>query len=236
VTGRLSGFLVPEWMTGGPFFRDRSDAGRQLARELSRALPKDHPVVVGLARGGVPVAAEVAQELQAPLDALAVRKIGHPRQPEYGLGAVAPGGTVFLRATDGLTASETTAAVERALAAVGELDLRLHATRPALQLTGRIALLVDDGLATGATMVAALRWARRRGATQTIAAVPVAARESAELIRAEADAFACPHEVSDFGAVGLWYEEFTQVSDAEVLRLLDESAARLAGHSPPRSS
>jgi putative phosphoribosyl transferase len=236
LTGRLDRILVPEWMTGAPLFRDRSDAGRRLARELARTLPEDHRVVVGLARGGVQVAAEVARELQAPLDALAVRKIGHPRQPEYGLGAVAPGGIVFLRATDGLTASEITAAVERTLAAAGELDLRLHATRPALELTGQIAVLVDDGLATGATMVAALRWARRRGAIQTIAAVPVAARDSAEQIRSEADAFVCPHEVPDFGAVGLWYAEFTQVSDAEVLRLLDECAGLPAGHPPPRGN
>ena len=234
--GCVNGLPVPEWMNGPPFFRDRSDAGRRLARELSRALPKDHPVVVGLARGGVQVAAEVAHELQAPLDAVAVRKIGHPWQPEYGLGAVAPGGTVFLRATDGLTASEITAAVELSLAAASELDLRLHAIRPALELTGRIAVLVDDGLATGATMVAALRWARQLGAMQTIAAVPVAARDSVELIRSEADAFVCPHEVRDFSAVGLWYEEFAQVSDAEVLRLLDESAGLPAGHSPPLSN
>ena len=191
MTGRVNGLLVPEWMTSAPFFRDRSDAGRQLARELSHAL-----------------------------------------------GAVAPGGTVFLRATDGLTTSEVTAAVERSLAAAAELDLRLHATRPALELTGRIAVLVDDGLATGATMVAALRWARQLGATQTIAAAPVASRDDAELIRSEADAFVCPHEVRDFGAVGLWYEEFTQVSDAEVLRLLDESAvpANRAPWPPPREA
>jgi predicted phosphoribosyltransferase len=182
------------------------------------------------------VAAEVAHELEAPLDAVAVRKVGHPRQPEYALGAVAPGGIVFLRASAELTRPELTAAVERSLAAAGELDVRLHATRPALELSGHIAVLVDDGLATGATMVVALRWARQRGATQRIAAVPVAARESAELIRSEADAFVCPHEVEEFGAVGWWYEDFTQVSDAEVVRLLEESAGLPAGHSLPRTS
>jgi predicted phosphoribosyltransferase len=200
-------------------FADRRDAGRELARVLAdEAL--DDAVVVGLARGGVVVAAEVAQALELPLDVLAVRKVGHPYQPEYALGAVAPGGGVYVRDPGGLTEDELAAQVQRAEAKAAELDRTLHAAREPVPLAGRTCLLVDDGLATGATMIAAVRWARSRGATRVVAAVPVGARQSTALLRDEADAVVCPHELADLVAVGLWYRSFGQVGDLEVAALL----------------
>lgn len=204
-----------------PLFADRSDAGRLLGR-LLQGERGDDAVVVGLARGGVAVAAVVAQLLDLPLDAVAVRKIGHPWQPEYAIGAVAPGDSVYVRAHDGLTDEEADKAVGAAKARAVALDSRLHAEHPPLDLTERTCILVDDGLATGATMIAAVRWARSRGASRVVAAVPVGARETIELVRREADAVVCPYEPELFLAVGMWYQAFEQVGDEDVLRLLVE--------------
>jgi putative phosphoribosyl transferase len=212
------------WMFGEPLFRDRFDAGRRLAGEL-REQWSPETVVVGLARGGVQVASEVARALASPLDVVAVRKIGHPLQPEYAIGAVAPGDAVYVRGPDGLTEAEVAEAVESARARAEELDRRLHAAHPPLDLGGKTVLLVDDGLATGATMIAAARWARRHGAGRVVAAVPVAASSSVELLREEIDELVCPHILDALGAVGLWYGDFPQAGDKEVLRLLDESTA-----------
>ena len=211
-------------------FHDRVDAGRQLAAALARAHPGDgDAVVVGLARGGVTVAAEVARLLALPLDALAVRKIGFPGQPEYGIGAATPGvGGVYLRTDEGLGEAELHRVVERARAEADALDGDLHAHHERLDLRGRTVLLVDDGLATGATMIAAVRWARARGAARVVVAVPVAAVESARALRREADEVVCPYEERRFGAVGLWYDVFTQVENDEVVTLLDELRAPAA--------
>lgn len=205
-------------------FRDRFDAGRQLADVLDRRSLED-AVVVGLARGGVEVAVEVARELALPLDAVAVRKIGHPWQPEYGIGAVTPGGDgVYVRSHDGLDDEELARAVEQARSKAAVLDRTLHEHHSPIPLDGRTALLVDDGLATGATMVASVRWARSRGAGRVVVAVPVGAAQSLELLRAEADEVVCPHAEQEFWAVGLWYDDFRQVSDTEVLALLERAA------------
>ena len=205
-----------------PLFEDRWDAGRQLAGALElRREPE--PVVVGLARGGVVVAAEVARVLKAPLDVVAVRKLGHPWQPEYGLGAVTPGDGVYVRGPDGLSGEQLGALIEENQKQALLLDRRLHADQPALDLSGRTALLVDDGLATGATMVAALRWAKASGAKRTVAAVPVAATSTLELIRAEADEVVCPHAREHFLAVGVWYASFDPVGDETVTRLVAEN-------------
>lgn len=169
-----------------PIFRDRADAGRKLAAALSDDLRRD-AVVVGLARGGISVAAEVARILGAPLDVVAVRKIGHLWQSEYAIGAVAPGNGVYLRGNDGMSEEEVAEAVDRTRREAEELDARLHARHPPLPLAGRTAILVDDGLATGATMIAAVRWARACGAGRVVAAVPVAASQSAVGLRTEAD-------------------------------------------------
>jgi putative phosphoribosyl transferase len=204
----------------GPLFSDRSAAGRMLARSLE---DERHPdtVVIGLARGGVPVAAELARLLRAPLDAVAVRKVRHPRQPEYAVGAVTPSGAVFLRSRNGLSDDQIALAVTDAQARAVELDRLLHAGRSPSCLRGRRALVVDDGLATGATMVAAVRWARSRGAIRVVAAAPVASAQAIVLLQGEADRVVCPHLLRGFGAVGECYADFHQVDDEEVLCLLD---------------
>jgi predicted phosphoribosyltransferase len=209
-------------------FRDRQDAGRRLARALAETVFGD-AVAVGLARGGVPVAVEVAASLELPLDAVAVRKIGHPWQPEYALGAAAPGSDgIFIRSHDGLDERLLGAAIARAKASAEELDGVLHQQRAALDLHDKTALLVDDGLATGATMVAAVRWARSRGAARVVVAVPVGAREAVHFLRREADEVICLSEPEAFGAVGFWYEHFPQVESAQVLSMLEARDSRVA--------
>ena len=204
-----------------PLFLDRRDAGRQLAVELE---PERGPdlVVLGLAHGGVETAAEIAKALDAPLDAVAVRKVGHPLQPEYAIGAVTPEGAAYVRAHDGLTDEEVAAAVGAARARAVELDARIHSQHAALELTGKTVAVVDDGLATGATMIAAARWARSAGADRVVVAVPVAPFESLLRLQPEADAVVCPYPLERFGAVGLWYGSFEQLSDDDVNRLLAE--------------
>ena len=205
-----------------PLFDDRAEAGRRLADSL-RHRSLDHPVVVGLACGGVPVAAEVARALQAPLDVVAVRKIGHPWQPEYALGAVAPRHGHYLRDPE-LTVEELAPEVARAREAASALDRRLHAKHPAVALEGMAVVLVDDGLATGATMIAAARWARAARAARVVAAVPVAAAESVEVVSGEVDELVALHRLHHFRAVGLWYASFAQVDDGEVVDLLAAAA------------
>jgi putative phosphoribosyl transferase len=194
-------------------FRDRVDAGRHLAAALAR-LDLGDAVVVGLARGGVTVAAEIARRLSLPLDALAVRKIGYPFQPEYGIGAVTPGA--------GVGESELQRSIEQAKAKADALDRIIHEHCPPRELRGKTAVLVDDGLATGATMTAAVRWARACGARRVVVAVPVGATQSAKALRGEADEVVCPCEKQRFGAVGFWYDVFTQVENDEVVDLLRE--------------
>lgn len=202
-------------------FRDRLEAGGRLVAALPADLPAD-TIVVGLARGGVETAAAVARARGWTLDALAVRKVGHPLQPEYALGAVAPGGNgVYLRSGDGLSHDELEAVVARAELAAAALDRRLHERHPRASVAGRAALLVDDGLATGATMTAAVRWAHAEGAARVVVGVPVAAASSAMRLRDEVEVWAVV-ETEGLGAVGLWYDRFEPVGEDEVLALLDE--------------
>lgn len=201
-------------------FRDRREAGERLARALSAERTPDG-LVVGLARGGVEVAASVAERLALPLDALAVRKVGHPRQPEYALGAVTPGGGRYVRAYDDLSDEEVEVAVSAALEQADELDRRLHEARPALDPSGRTVVLVDDGLATGATMTAAVRWTRAAGAARVVVAVPVGSTETVRALIREADDVVCVERPAYLAAVGFWYEDFGQVSDQRVRELLD---------------
>ena len=203
-------------------FRDRFDAGRQLAAALEPAQVSEG-VVVGLARGGVPLAAEIARRLSLPLDVLAVRKVGYPGQPEYGIGAVTPGGGgVYVRSQDGLDEPELRRLIDREKAKADVLDQILHERHRPLDLHGKTAVLVDDGLATGATMVAAVRWARSQGARRVVVAVPVGASQSVRSLRREADEVVCPHVPEDFRSVGFWYDVFTQVENEDVVALLDE--------------
>jgi putative phosphoribosyl transferase len=208
-------------------FRDRTEAGRLLG-ELLRGCGLDGGVVVGLARGGVEVAAKVAEALGAPLDALAVRKVGHPWQPEYAIGAVTPDGTVYVRGHDGLTDEQVDAAVEHGQAAARELDARIHAERLALSLAGETVILVDDGLATGATMRVSVLWARKAEAARVLVAVPVAAPDSVVAIANDADGVFCLLRPDFLAAVGFWYDDFGQVSDERVAALLESARVRLS--------
>jgi putative phosphoribosyl transferase len=214
-------------------FADRHAAGRELAERLS-SLTLENPVVLGLARGGVPVAYEVAQALGAPLDVLVVRKVGSPGNPELGIGAIAEGNVRVLNQDVVrhllVSVEELDAAIARARAEVDTRVQRYRDGRPPLEVKGRMAIVVDDGLATGGTARAALRSVRARGPRKLVLAVPVGAPESVESLREEADEVVCLLEPELMWAVGLWYEHFEPTSDAEIAQLLDGHA----GDPPPR--
>jgi putative phosphoribosyl transferase len=213
-------------------FRDRREAGRLLALELVGGgvvgQAADHVVVVGLARGGVEVAAEVAAVLHAPLDAVAVRKVGHPLEPEYGIGAVAQGAVAYVRAHDGVSDTEVSAAVLAAAKEAAALDAKLHEGYAPVSVAGTTCVLVDDGLATGGTMVAAIRWARAHGAGRVIVAVPVGATRTLDQLRRDedVDAVVCLVSSLELGAISPWYDDFHQVSDTDVAELLAASRDR----------
>jgi len=202
-------------------FRDRADAGRRLAELMP---PLDGPIVLGLPRGGVPVAAEVAGALGAPLDVIVVRKIGVPRQPEVAMGAIGESGA---RVVDertmrmaGATAEDFAAVEERERAILDARVAALRAGRPPLDLTGRTAVIVDDGIATGATARAACLVARELGASTVVIAAPVAPADAVAALRNVADQVVIAYVPDGFMAVGQWYEDFTQTDDAEVEALL----------------
>jgi putative phosphoribosyl transferase len=216
-----------------PVYADRWDAGRRLGAILAAA-GREHAVVVGLMRGGVPVAAEVAARLGAPLDALVVRKVGHPLQGEFAIGAVSADGLIQLAPSTGHDSVERLwdgfrTAVEEAR----RMEGRLHEDLPSIDLAGRPCILVDDGLATGATMRVAVRSARSRGASRVVVAVPVGARESLAELEEEADEVVCPWTPEPFGAVGLWYQDFAPVPEGEVIALLRASRAAAAANGAP---
>jgi putative phosphoribosyl transferase len=205
-------------------FANRSTAGIQLARAIEKYELGAAPVVLGLPRGGVPVAYEVAHALRVPLDVMVVRKVGAPGQPELAIGAIALGGILVREPSSGAgftcTREEFVALAERERA---ELALRERVYRhglPPLDLTNRTAILVDDGIATGCTMVAAVRAARRAGARSTFVAVPVASDNGLALVGVEANETLALKIPADLSAVGEYYDDFQQVSDAQVLRLL----------------
>jgi predicted phosphoribosyltransferase len=218
---------APE-MARAACFRDRAHAGRQLARRLE-PYGAQRPDVVALPRGGVPVAAEVARALGAPLDVVVVRKIGAPRNSEYAIGAVAEGGVHVLGRREGRSADLSGAELGELIArAQRELDERLQRYRrgrPPVDLRGHTVIAVDDGLATGRSALAAVRSIRGRGAARVILAAPVASRQAALLLREAADEVVCLEVPSDLWAVGAWYEDFRATSDEEVARLLAENAA-----------
>lgn len=204
-------------------FRDRTDAGRQLGARVAD-WKADDPVVVGLPRGGVPVAYEVAQALGAPLDILVVRKIGAPGQPELALGAVGEGG-IRLYNHDivdalGVSADQLDRLTDSVCAEVAERTELLRGPRPPLELAGRAVVLVDDGIATGATVRAAMAVLRRREVSEVLLAVPVTAPEALRVLGPLADDLVCLSAPPSFQAVGQYYQDFDQTSDQEVRRLL----------------
>ncbi|MGE3819880.1 MAG: phosphoribosyltransferase [Isosphaeraceae bacterium] len=210
-------------------FRDRAEAGRKLAGKLTAYADRHDVLVLALPRGGVPVAYEVARELGAPLDVFVVRKLGVPGHEELAMGAIASGGTLVLnedvvqalRIPDRVI--EVVAARERR-----ELERRERAyrgDRPPPDVRGRVVLLVDDGLATGSTMRAAVAALRRLGPARLVVAVPTSAPSTCEEFRQEADECVCDLTPDPFHAVGLWYEDFSQTTDDEVRDLLERSAS-----------
>ena len=205
-------------------FHDRRDAGRRLATRLAAYAGDPRAIVLALPRGGVPVAYEIAHALQAPLDLLLVRKLGVPGQEELALGALALGGEPVLN-EDVVEEARLSAQAIATVAAREQVELARRSQlyrddRPPPDLAVRVAILVDDGLATGATMRAAARAVRRQEPARLVIAVPVGAPETCAGLRDEADEVICDRMPTPFYAVGLWYHDFTQTSDAEVRELL----------------
>ncbi|WP_406333238.1 phosphoribosyltransferase family protein [Streptomyces zaomyceticus] len=214
------------------YFSDRTDAGRQLAARLDHF--KGHDVVVlGLPRGGVPVASEVADALDAPLDICLVRKLGVPQQPELAMGALGEGGVRVVNERvlreAGVDARDLAAVEEREHIELDQRALRYRGSRPSVPLEGRTVLVVDDGLATGATALAACRVVRARGAARIVLAVPVAPRGWTARLGGEADETVSVHTPELFYAIGQFYRDFSQTPDAEVVACLDRNRA---GHDP----
>jgi putative phosphoribosyl transferase len=213
-----------------PFFTDRFDAGEKLAARLQGYARREAVVVLGLPRGGVPVAFKVSESLKVPLDIFIVRKLGVPGEEELAMGAIASGGIVTVNEDVlllyGITREALEDAVRRETRVIVERERLLRGDRPPLEVSGRTVILVDDGLATGSTMRAAVRAVRRRGPAGIAVAVPVAPPETCEEMRAEADDVICLETPADFTSVGTWYRDFGQTSDREVKELLEKAALR----------
>jgi putative phosphoribosyl transferase len=212
------------WQSGhAERFADRREAGAALAAELQH-LDRDDVVVLALPRGGVPVAYEVARRLGAPMDVFVVRKLGMPGYPELAMGAIASGGVRVMN-DDVLTLYRPSASAIEAvtLEERAELERRERAYRdgrPLVSVTGRVAILVDDGLATGSSMRAAVLAVRRLYPARVVVAVPLGAREACAALREIADDVVCLSMPRPFSSVGMWYVEFSQTTDQEVRQLL----------------
>lgn len=209
-------------------FRDRADAGRQLGAALAGRAGTPGLIVLGLPRGGVPVAHEVALRLGTPLEAFLVRKLGVPGHEELALGAIASGGFRVLNnevvAACGLSSDDVEAVAARELETLERQEKLYRGSRRPLELAGAPVVLIDDGLATGASMRVAVRALRRARVARITVGVPVAPRESLAALAAEADETVCLHTPDPFRAVGLWYQDFSPVSDEEVRALLGDDA------------
>ena len=207
-------------------FADRHDAGRRLAERLRHYAGRDDVIVLGLPRGGVPVAFEVARALGVPLDVFVVRKLGVPGHEELAMGAIASGGVRVLNddvlAATRMSAEALEAVAARELERLQEQERAYRGERKPLDVSGRVAILVDDGLATGATMRAAIEALRDRGAGAIVVAVPTAPIETCDALRREVDEVVCARTPDPFMAVGLWYRDFAPVGDQEVTELLSE--------------
>jgi putative phosphoribosyl transferase len=210
----------------GPLFKDRLDAARKLAQPLMR-FTSQNPIVLGMARGGVVLAVEIARDLHADVDVLVVRKIGAPRNPEYGVGAVAPNGvSVFDNAaleSLGLRSGDLSQTIDRETAEIDRRQSLYRGGLASLDVADRTVILVDDGLATGITAIAAARFVKSLGAKHVVFAAPVCSRPGALTLQDEVDEIVCVESPEVFFAVGMWYSDFSQVEDDEVMRVLERS-------------
>ncbi len=217
-------------------FPNRREAGRHLGAVLRREAPGPRPIVLALPRGGVPVGYEVARALRAPLDVFAVRKLGVPGHEELAFGAISSNGVRILNdeviASMGVPGDVIEAVTERELIELARRERAYREGRPPPSLRGRTAIVVDDGLATGATMRAAVAALRHSAPARIIVAVPVASPEAYEEFLREVDAIACVFTPDPFRAVGLWYQDFAQTDDTEVCALLARSSYELSLDAP----
>ena len=217
-------------------FEDRHHGGRVLAEKLAHYRSRPNLLVLALPRGGVAVGFEVARALQAPLDIFVVRKLGVPGHEEYAMGAIASGGVRVMTPLPGLTVSSEAVAevVAREQAELVRREQLYRSQYPAISLAGRTVIVVDDGLATGATMRAAVLAIRQQHPARLVVAVPVGAADTCQALRGEADEVVCAATPKPFRAVGLWYEKFPQASDDEVRTLLEEACREHALLAPSK--
>jgi putative phosphoribosyl transferase len=233
ISGRLDDAVGENTMP----FRNRSEAGRRLAAALS-AYREQNPVILALPRGGVAIAAEVAATLEAPIDLILVRKIGVPFEPELAMGAVVDGGSpIIVRNEDvirhaGIDETAFKAICDNEMAEIERRRVRYLGNRQREDLAGHTAIVVDDGIATGATTRAALRATRQRKPKRLVLAVPVAPSESLADLRDEADEVVCLEQYEKFGAIGLYYDDFRQVSDEQVIDILKRFPPRGRSENP----
>jgi predicted phosphoribosyltransferase len=222
-------------------FQDRTDAGQKLARALTK-YKAQHPVVLALPRGGVPVAAEVAAALDAPLDLVLVRKIGVPSQPELAMGAVTDGGEpAIVRNREiiemcGISTEEFDAICDGELVEIERRRGRYLGDRARAEVSGRVVIIVDDGIATGATTLAAVKAVRARKPKELVLAVPVAALDTVKKLHAEVDAIVCLDTPEELGAIGYFYRDFSQVDDDQVVAILKRFPASRELHTSSGSS
>ncbi len=213
-------------------FADRVEAGLLLAGKLTRLAQGGNPLLLALPRGGVPVAAVIAEELGLSFDLLIVRKLGVPGHEEYAMGAIAAGGVMVLDhrviAQLGIKLEDVEHVIQRETRELERREELYRANRPPLEVAERTVIVVDDGIATGSTMSAAIELLRKRKAGHIVVAVPVAPHETIGRLRGEADEVIVLLEPADFVAVGRWYEDFSQTSDEDVRRLMLDQQARLA--------
>ena len=224
---------------GPPRFADRREAGRELALRLTAYRGRPDAVVLALPRGGVPVAFEVAEALDVPLDVFVVRKLGMPGHQEFAIGAIAPGGCLVVNEdairSYGIPESLIAAIAGEELAELERREREYRGGKAAIDLRDRIVILVDDGLATGLSMRAAVQAVRAHMPARVVVAVPVGASSTCEEMSEIADETVCVRTPNPFTAVGLWYRDFSQTTDEEVCGLLDEHAQRIrtARPNPP---
>lgn len=207
-------------------FKNRQEAGQKLAAELEN-IRDENPIILGMPRGGVVVAYEIARILHAPLDVIVARKIGAPTQPEYAIGAIAPGDVrlfnVEALAAMGLSEVELENLVAQEKREMDRRTKLYRQNRPALDLKDRVVIIVDDGVATGLSALAAVRAVKKMQPKKIIFAAGVSALDSANVLRKEVNSFVCMSISEDFYAVGAWFAEFEQTSDAEVIALLHQN-------------